>query len=92
MVVHSPERGLRSLRGTGAHRRGAKERGEHGEPISVLTKARAVECRPSDHDEAVVAMELNGGGARAQREGENERGRCGEWQQGSPPFIWVVRW
>jgi hypothetical protein len=47
--------------------------------------------RPGNGDEAAAAMKLGEGSTRAQREGENERGRCGKWQRGSPPFIGVVR-
>jgi hypothetical protein len=38
----------------------------------------------------VVAVEnLGGGCAQAQREGKKMRGRCGEKQRGSPPFLGV---
>jgi hypothetical protein len=36
-----------------------------------------------------VVEKLGGGGAQAWREGEKRRGRCGEKQQGSPPFVGV---
>jgi hypothetical protein len=42
---------------------GAKERGEHGEPISGLTRARAVVWWLGDDEEAVAEGKLDGGGA-----------------------------
>jgi hypothetical protein len=70
VAARSPEQGLWPLRHMGNCRRGGKERGERGEPILGLTNAHTVVWRPSDGDEAAVAMELGGGGARAQGRGK----------------------
>jgi hypothetical protein len=51
---------------------GTKERGEHGEPILGLTRARAVVWRPDDGSEEAVVVVLSGGSTGAWR-GE----RCG---------------
>jgi hypothetical protein len=55
-----------------------KERGEHGELILSLTRARVVVWPPSNGGKMVVEVELIGGGARAQRGGKEGGGRCGE--------------
>jgi hypothetical protein len=63
--------GARELTGEGG-----KERGEHGDPMSGLTKARVMVWRLGEGGEAVVGREL--GGSSAQHgEGEKGTGRTG---------------
>jgi hypothetical protein len=73
----SDHSGARELAGEGA-----KERGEHGEPVSGLTGARVAVWRPGDGRGETRQWRCLSSEGR-----ENETRRCGEWQQGSPPFI-----
>jgi hypothetical protein len=82
VVAHWSKRGLRSLRGTGAHRRGWKRK----------RGTRGTHCEPhpgSGGGEVAAGTGLIGGGARAQREEEEGDGGCGGERWGSSPFIGV---
>jgi hypothetical protein len=56
---------------------GAKGRGECGELISSLTRARAAVWRSGDGIEAMMGMHLIGGGAQAQRKEKEGGSGCG---------------
>jgi hypothetical protein len=66
--------------------RGAKEREEHGELGSCLTRARAVAWRPGDGGAEPEAAALGGSEARAWREVKRGWERCGEVQGWCSPF------
>jgi hypothetical protein len=53
---------------------GTTDRGEHGEPGSGLTGARAAAWRPGDGGEMAAERMLNNDGAWASEEGESEMG------------------
>jgi hypothetical protein len=71
---------------------GTKEKGVQRDPVSGLTRARAVVCRQGDSGEVEVENELGGGSAQAQREEEKWRRRCSENRRRHLPFIGVVGW
>jgi hypothetical protein len=60
------------------------ERGLHGESISCLTEARAVEWRPGDDGEEAVVVALGAGGTCVRREEKEHWERCDGGWQGSP--------
>jgi hypothetical protein len=66
-AVHSPDYGLRPLRCTKAHGGGAKEREEHVEFDSGLTKAPTAAWRPGDGGGTKGSRELGGEGFRRGR-------------------------
>jgi hypothetical protein len=75
--MRSLELGLWPLRSKGARRRGRnRERGTQGTRLE----------RWCGHWET-AERKLGNGGARGSREGESERGRCGECPLGHRPFI-----
>jgi hypothetical protein len=81
--------GLRPLWCTKAHRRGAIERGEHGELGSGLTGARARCGDQAMLGEMAEEGDLGDSGTRATGEEEECSGRCGESWGSHRPFIGV---
>jgi hypothetical protein len=81
--------GLRPLWCTKAHRRGAIERGEHGELGSGLTGARARCGDLAMVGEMAEEGDLGDSGTRATGEEEECSGRCGESWGSHRPFIGV---
>jgi hypothetical protein len=53
---------------------GTTERGEHREPSSGLTGARAAAWQPSDGGEMTMERRLSNGGSQTLEEGESEMG------------------
>jgi hypothetical protein len=91
VAARSPEYGLRPLRCSKAHRRGHKrEREEHGELGSGLTRAQAATWRPGDGGAEPEATALGGSEARAWREAKRGWEMCGDVRGWCSPFIMVI--
>jgi hypothetical protein len=64
------------------------ERGEHGDPDSGLTRARAAVERRHDVGDERRGLELSARATKGVRELKRERKRGGEGRGCSSPFIW----